>query len=323
MSSPLRAPQSAQLTQAKEPLITLRKDGCPICGSMNRRSLGKPGRINKAFDELRGEIGSVEVVRCLDCTGKYIHPMVYFSDEFRRRLYSLDYWNEGGALEDFKNYGEKVRIIGEVKKLTGDTPGETLLDVGCGTGEFLKAGSDAGFDVTGIDVDATTTEHITKKYGFRTVTGLLGPDTFPAGKFDVVVLSHVIEHLQKPIELLGVIHGILKPNGLFVMCTPNSDSLEEDIHHVYGRVRHDRSKCYYLSPFLNPYHIIGFNRKSARTILERSGFAVEYFKVRSGLEWEDQRLKFIMRSIKVMGALVNKGMSIVTISRKPVSASAG
>ena len=141
--------------------------------------------------------------------------------------------------------------------------------------------------------------------------------------FDVVVLSHVIEHLQKPAELLAVIRGILKPNGLFVMCTPNSDSLEEDIHHVYGRVRYDRSKCYYLSPFLNPYHIIGFNRKSARRILERSGFEVEYFKVRSGLEWEDQRLKFVIRSIKVMGALVNKGMSIVTISRKPVAASAG
>ena len=303
-------------------MITLRNENCPICESGNRRLLGKPGRISGAFKKF-GEIGQVNVVRCLDCSGKYIHPMVYFSEEFTKELYSLDYWNSNGAVHDFKNMGEKISVMAAAKELSGDPRGKSLLDVGCGTGEFLKAGADAGFDVTGMDVDSTTTEHITKKYGFRTLTGLLGRETFPEDHFDVVVLSHVIEHLQKPLELLAVIRRVLKPNGLFVMCTPNSDSLEEDIHHAYGRVRHDRSKCYYLSPFLNPYHIIGFNRKSARTILERSGFAVEYFKVRSGLEWEDQRLKFIMRSIKVMGALVNKGMSIVTISRKPVAASAG
>jgi 2-polyprenyl-3-methyl-5-hydroxy-6-metoxy-1,4-benzoquinol methylase len=301
-------------------MITLRNENCPICDSGNRRLLGKPGRISDAFMKY-GEISEVNVMRCLDCSGKYIHPMMYFSEEFRKELYNLDYFNPHGPLEDFKNFGEKVTIMGEVKKRSGEPRGRTVLDIGCGTGEFLKAAADIGFNVTGIDVDTTTTEHITGKYGFRTVTGLLGPETFPAGSFDVVVLSHVIEHLQKPIELLVVIHSILKPNGLFVMCTPNSDSLEEDIHQIYGRFRHDRSRCYYLSPFLNPYHIIGFNRESARRILERSRFAVEYFQVRSGLEWEDKTRKFIMRSIKVMGALVNKGMSIVTISRKTAAAS--
>jgi 2-polyprenyl-3-methyl-5-hydroxy-6-metoxy-1,4-benzoquinol methylase len=296
-------------------MITLRNENCPICASGSRQLLGKPGRISDAFMKY-GEISQVNVVRCLDCSGKYIHPMMYFSEEFRKELYNLDYFNPNGALEDFKNFGEKVTIMGKVKKLSGEPRGRTVLDIGCGTGEFLKAAADIGFNVTGIDVDTTTTDHITRKYGFRTLAGLLGPKTFPAGSFDVVVLSHVIEHLQKPIELLGVIHSILKPNGLFVMCTPNSDSLEEDIHQIYGRFRHDRSRCYYLSPFLNPYHIIGFNRESARRILERSRFAVEYFKVRSGLEWEDKTRKFLMRSIKVMGALVNKGMSIVTISRK-------
>ncbi len=303
-------------------MITLRSEKCPICESSNRRLLGKPGRISDVFKN-RGEIGEVNVVRCLDCSGKYIHPMMYFSEELRKELYNLDYFNANGALEEAKNIGEKVTIMAAVKNLAGETRGKTMLDIGCGTGEFLKAGADAGFDVTGIDVDSTTTDFITRKYGFRTVTGLLGPETFPQDSFDVVVLSHVIEHLQRPAELLGVIHGILKPNGLFVMCTPNSDSFGEDLHHLYGRFRYDRAKCYYLSPFLNPYHIIGFNRKSARRILERSGFAVEYFKVRSGLEWEDKTRRLIMRSIKVMGALVNKGMSIVTISRKPVAASAG
>jgi len=249
--------------------------------------------------------------------------MMYFFEKFKKELYNLDYSNSNGAVEDSKNIEEKITIMAVVKKLSGDPRGKSMLDIGCGTGKFLKAGADVGFNVTGIDVDTTTTEYIAKKYGFRTVTGLLGPETFPQYSFDVVVLSHVIEHLQAPIALLAIIYSILKPNSLFVMCTPNSDSLAEDIHNVYGRFRYDRSKCYYLSPFLSPYHIIGFDRKSARRILEGSGFGVEYFKVRSGLEWEDKSRKFMMRSIKIMGALVSKGMSIVTISRKPAAASVG
>lgn len=298
-------------------MITLRNETCPICGSERRQLLGKPGKVSDAFKNMN-EIAQVDVVRCLDCSGKYIHPMMYFSEELRRKLYSLDYWSTDGMLADSKNTGEKAEIMAAVKELSGDFVGKTMLDIGCGTGEFLKAAADAGLTVMGIDVSSTTTDYVTKKYGFQTVTGILRAETFGQGSFDVVVLSHVIEHLQRPSELLGVIHDILKPNGLFVMCTPNADSLEEGIRNLYGRFRYEHSKSYHLDPFESPYHIIGFNLKSARRILERSGFVVEYCKLRSGLEWEDKSRKFLMRSIKVMGALFGKGMNIVTISRKLV-----
>jgi len=300
-------------------MIMLRYENCPICKSGNRFLLGKPGRISEVFRKY-SEISQVNIVRCADCSGKYIHPMMYFSPEFIQELYSLDYFNANGAVEDFKNVGEKISIMAAVKRLYGDAHGKTMLDIGCGTGEFLKAGADAGFEVTGIDVDRTTTEFVSGKYGFRTLTGLLEARTFPSASFDVVVFSHVIEHLQEPTELLAIIRSILKPQGLLLMCTPNNDSLGEDIHNVYGRFRYGRSKSYYLTPFTSPYHIIGFNLSSSRRILEQSGFAIEYCKLHSGLEWEEKRRKFIMWSIKVTGAMLRKGMSIVTISRKPGAA---
>jgi 2-polyprenyl-3-methyl-5-hydroxy-6-metoxy-1,4-benzoquinol methylase len=297
-------------------MITLRDENCPICMSSNRRSIGKPGRIGDAFKGLN-DIDKVVIVQCLDCTAKYIHPMIYFSEDFAKKLYSLDYFSRNGTLQAAKNVGEKIRIMADVQNLSGDPHGQTLLDIGCGTGEFLKAAADIGFTVTGIDVDSTTTAYVTNKYGFRTVTGLLGPGTFPPNTFDVVVLSHVIEHLQRPAEILEVIRGILKPDGLFVMCTPNSDSLLDQVQDAYGRYRYDRGKSYYLTPFLTPYHIIGLNLKSVQKILERTGFAVEYCKLFSGLEWEDKNRKLIMRSLKAMGALLGKGLNIVTISRRP------
>jgi len=53
--------------------------------------LGKPGKINDVFKKYN-EIDQVNVVRCLECSGKYIHPMMYFSEEFRKELYNLDYF---------------------------------------------------------------------------------------------------------------------------------------------------------------------------------------------------------------------------------------
>src|SRR5262249_18845828 len=227
-------------------MITLRNENCPICGSSNRKFLGKPGKINNAFDALRDEISQVEVVRCWDCSGKYIHPMMYFSDEFLRKLYNIEYW-DGNELH---NVPEKTNILGIVEKLSrGSVRGKRLLDVGCGAGEYLIEASKRGMAVTGIDVEESITDHLSKTYGFNMVTGLLTPGVFSPNSFDVVVLSHVVEHLPQPAELLSVIHGILKPGGLFVMGTPNSDSLEEHLRNLYGRLRYDKTKCYYMAPF--------------------------------------------------------------------------
>lgn len=297
-------------------MITLRHENCPICGSGNRRLLGRPGKISHAFDQLLGEIAQVEVVRCMDCSGKYIHPMMYFSEEFLRKLYNVDYWDSS----ELHNLAEKTNILRVVQRLfDGFLRGKTLLDVGCGAGEYLLEASKLGMVVTGIDVEESITKQLRQKYGFNMVTGLLTRGVFSPSSFDVVVLSHVIEHLPQPVELLSIIYEILQPGGLFVMGTPNSDSLEEHLRNAYGRLRYDKTRCYYMAPFENPYHILGFNLESSRRILARTGFSPEYLKLHSGLEWEDKERKLVMRSIKVLGAVIGHGMSIVTISRKPAA----
>jgi 2-polyprenyl-3-methyl-5-hydroxy-6-metoxy-1,4-benzoquinol methylase len=280
-----------------------------MCGSREKVVKGRPGKVNNIFQRFNGELDSIRVVRCSDCSGMYVSPMIYFSDELLTELYNIRYFDA-----DMKNMGEKYNILRIVEKHLGSLKGKMLLDIGCGTGEYLKAASDFSMDVTGIDVDESLAANIRKKYGYKVRTGLFGPGAFPRASFDVIVLSHVIEHLQEPSKLLECIRHALKSGGLFVMCTPNADSLMEHIHNIYGKLR-DSSKTYYLTPFISPYHILGFNLKSSRRILERTGFTPVYCKVHSGLEWEDANRKIIMRSIKVAGAVLGKGMSIVTVSQ--------
>jgi len=247
----------------------------------------------------------------------YVTPMVYFSEALQKELYNIQYFESEGAVRDVKNIGEKRRILELTQLCWGESlKGKTMLDIGCGTGEFLVTGSNFGMTVIGTDVDTSISKFIHDKYGFRVITEPFGPTTFPKESFDVIVLSHVIEHLQKPADLLGAIHTTLKPQGLFVMCTPNADSLMEKVHNIYGRIRHERTRSYYLTPFTSPYHIVGFNLKSSRRILQRTGFSPVYCKLHSGLEWEDVNRKFVMRTIKIAGAILGQGMSLVTVSRK-------
>ena len=297
-------------------MLTLVDEGCPICESRKRLLMGKPGKINDVFRRYR-ETDAVEVARCFDCSGMYVFPMIYFSEALQKELYNIQYFNSDNTVQDMKNIGEKERLLGIVRRLMGGClRGECMLDIGCGTGEFLKVGADLGMTVTGIDVEKTIASHIQQKYGFEVVTGTFGPATFPKESFDVIILSHVIEHLQKPLDILKSIHVTLKTDGLFMMCTPNTDSLMEDLHNFYGKIRHDYSKAYYLTPFASPYHIVGFNERSTSRILERAGFSPVHFKVNSGLEWEDANRQLIMKTIKVAGLALGKGMSINTISRK-------
>jgi len=295
--------------------FTLIDAACPVCGSSARRVVGRPGKVNATFERMRQAIEPVRVVRCSGCTATYVSPMIHYSAELRAELYNIGYFTVGDQILELKNMGEKANILAIVEETIGPLGGKRLLDIGCGTGEYLKAASDRGMDVTGIDVDASLTERIHRKLGFRVVTGLFTADTFPRHTFDVIVLSHVIEHLQEPLELLKSIRAALKPGGAFVMCTPNADSFLEVVHNLYGRWRHGAGRSFALTPFTSSYHIVGYNLRSARVVLERAGFQPAYCKVHSGLEWEDGAHRLAMRSLKVLGALLGRGMSIVTVSR--------
>lgn len=297
-------------------MIELRDEACPACDSRRQKVLGEPGKVGDRFRDFP-EVEAVRVVRCSDCSAMYISPMTYFSDKLQKDLYNINYFSADGRVQDLKNIEEKRRILRITQQWAEfSLTGKTLLDIGCGTGEFLVTASNLGMVVTGIDLEVSITKYIRDKYGFDVMSGPLRPETFPKERFDVIILSHVIEHLQKPFELLAVINATLKNDGLFVMCTPNTDSLMENVHDIFGRVRHAWSKTYYLTPFTSPYHLIGFNLKSSRRILDRAGFAPVYCKLHSGLEWEDNNHKLIMKAIKIAGAILGKGMSLVTVSRK-------
>jgi SAM-dependent methyltransferase len=107
------------------------------------------------------------------------------------------------------------------------SPGSSrsFLDVGCGMGANLLAAQRLGLDVQGFEPSATHAHIAINRLHLPVV-----PEYFTAArvgdrKFDVVMLSHVIEHIYEPKIFLQELLSVLKPGGVLVVITPNRDSI--------------------------------------------------------------------------------------------------
>ena len=131
-----------------------------------------------------------------------------------------------------------------------------LLDVGCSFGKYMKDMRDYGkFSVVGVELSGEMSDFGREKFGLDIRQGNLLEQNFDNCSFDIVVLSHVIEHLYNPKEIVEEIYRILSPSGLVFIKTPNIDTFERSI---FGR---------YWLPFEAPRHTFLFNKQTLRFLL--------------------------------------------------------
>jgi SAM-dependent methyltransferase len=100
-----------------------------------------------------------------------------------------------------------------------------LLDVGCGTGEFLYHMKKAGWEVTGIEPDEATRKSATWNYGLE-IHPIEDFFDFPDDHFDVITLWHVLEHVEDLNRYIDKLRSMLRPDGLLVLALPNYTSYD-------------------------------------------------------------------------------------------------
>lgn len=128
-------------------------------------------------------------------------------------------------------------------------PGARLLEVGCGSGATLKGMVDLGWHAEGVDFDAKSVRNARSK-GLTVHHGDLIAQKYEDSTFDAIVMSHVIEHVPDPLQVLQESYRILKPGGVLVVLTPNTGSFG---HWIY------RDNWRGLEP---PRHLHLFNARS-------------------------------------------------------------
>ncbi|MDD5141089.1 MAG: class I SAM-dependent methyltransferase [Verrucomicrobiales bacterium] len=139
-----------------------------------------------------------------------------------------------------------------------------LLDVGCGSGEWLASMRDLGWLVRGVDFDENAVR-VARQRGLEVECGSLEQQAFSNDSFDVVTLNHVIEHVPDPIKTLAECARILKPGGRLILFTPNNASLSHQLFKQDWRG---------LEP---PRHLHLFSMQSLQQSLGLAGFREVFF----------------------------------------------
>lgn len=102
-----------------------------------------------------------------------------------------------------------------------------LLEIGPGPGDFAYPAKQAGFEVEVIEMDARCCQFLQDIIGVHAVNNADIPGALQGmGKYDVIALWQVIEHLADPWSTLDALVTHLAPNGILVIAAPNPDSFQ-------------------------------------------------------------------------------------------------
>lgn len=153
-----------------------------------------------------------------------------------------------------KRYERKYRNLPPLK-----ADGMRLLDIGCGNGAYLRLAASCGWQVEGIDPDPLAQANASRQ-GLTVHVGGIEHYDGQADLFDVISLSHVVEHLHDPASVLRACQRLLKPKGTIWLETPNIDSVG---HSTFGPD---------WRGIETPRHLVLFNRASLVRALQEAGF---------------------------------------------------
>ena len=176
----------------------------------------------------------------------YYHSEDYISHtDSKRNLLEIAYQ----LVKQF-SLKRKVKLVTRVNQGQG-----RILDVGCGTGDFLQACEQKGWSIAGIEPNEKARQLASTKTNFndyqRTVEELIESNP---GSFDVITMWHVLEHVPNLADFIDKIKSLLKPNGVLVVAVPNFKSWD---------AKHYNS---YWAAYDVPRHLWHFSRKSMERI---------------------------------------------------------
>ncbi|MDX2503411.1 MAG: class I SAM-dependent methyltransferase [Gammaproteobacteria bacterium] len=194
----------------------------------------------------------------------------------------------------------KSRHIFKAKNMPGK-----LLDIGCGNGEYLRFASRFGWSVVGVDFDGKAVSEA-RSGGLDVRLGSV--DVIDSNeKFDFITLSHVIEHVYNPAELIRTCYSLLSEGGTLWLETPNIESMGYALY---------KSNWRGLEP---PRHVMLFNQASLSEILLKSGFVSVEQKIHglSGVYMGSSSEKLLNKSSpcgSLTGCIVRKVAKLLRVT---------
>jgi 2-polyprenyl-3-methyl-5-hydroxy-6-metoxy-1,4-benzoquinol methylase len=144
-----------------------------------------------------------------------------------------------------------------------DDPVRSILEIGCATGALLSTFASMSWRAVGIEIGPSMAAYARSVFGLDVRTGTLESVALDACSFDVVIATHLIEHLNDPRSFLKEVHRVLRSDGQLFLITPNVDGFQ-------GRLL----GAGWRSAIRD--HLYLFSVHTLKKMLHNEGFAVEY-----------------------------------------------
>lgn len=227
---------------------------CPVCGESDR--------IAFTFERNGNAIHS-----CKRCRLEFLFPQP--TNETLSSIYSGAYFL---GSKDEQSLERQELLKRATARLYLDAlmpfiqrPKPKLLEIGCGSGDFLIEARSRGFEVEGLEYSEHAVNHANARLGGRAVrAGSPEEKCLPDATYDIIAAFDVVEHLRNPRRSIENLRVALRPQGLLAIVTPSLDS--------WSRQLLGRRWIEYKTE-----HLTYFSRKSIGQLLERAGFKIIQF----------------------------------------------
>ncbi|MBV7269141.1 class I SAM-dependent methyltransferase [Winogradskyella luteola] len=123
----------------------------------------------------------------------------------------------------------KMKLINSFVLKSSTANKRTLLDIGCGTGDFLETAQKDNWQISGIEPNKNARQIANSKTN-NSVFEIEHLANLKANSFDVITLWHVLEHLPNLEMHTNVFKHLLKPNGTLVIAVPNFKSYDAEYY---------------------------------------------------------------------------------------------
>jgi len=229
---------------------------CPVCSSRH---------LHYAFT-----LEDHRVVGCDDCDLMLINPQP--TDEDLSRIYGSDYFVFSNDIEGQIHVNElkgstAKRYLDQLLNGDKDLKGKTLLEIGCGSGDFLVAAASKGLKVVGVEYSPHACQATQRKlaqdgYQFEIIQGDISKvdNSLHFDKYDYLVFCDVIEHVRDPRYFVKIVNKLLKPGGKFFCAVPSLDSWSAKL-----------LKTNWMEFKLE--HLFYFNKKNLKSLFFQEGFS--------------------------------------------------
>lgn len=192
-----------------------------------------------------------KVVKCLNCNHIQLFPFpktisdkVYYNTDKPTKNIKLSFSIKNIEKRSLIDIDRRINLIKKFVPKNG-----SILEIGSGHGFLLKKLQNLKFSVSGIEVSEERRE-ISKKVAPNVqVYDMDVNGNLPKlGKFDLIVMFHVLEHLVNPISFLEKAKKLLSKNGKIISEVPNIDDFQLNNNDFYRNWYWQRAHLHYFSP---------------------------------------------------------------------------